>query len=84
MSLLQSVEKILQMSGVGATALGDVRTVERDDGTIEVWPTTPAADPISSRHQRGVVLARCLTSLQASGLGVELVCRGDTFVRCRT
>ena len=84
MSLLQSVEKILEMSGVGETALGDVHTIERDDGTIEVWPTILAADPVGSRHQRGAVLARCLTSLQASGLGVELVCRGDTFVRCRS
>ena len=82
MSLVHSVEAILETSGMGKLALGDVRTVERDDGTIEVWPAT-LANTIESRHERRAVLARCLATLQASGLGVELVCRGETFVWCR-
>ena len=83
MSLLQSVETILGTSGVGQVTPGNVRTVERDDGTVELWPATPAADAAVSRDERRAVLARCLASLQASGHRVELVCRGDTFVRCR-
>ena len=83
-SLLQTVETALRTSATTEAAPARVQLVERADGSIEVWPELPVlAGPNESPDRRGAILARCLASLQASGHCVELVCRGQTFVRCR-
>ncbi len=78
MSLLQAVETILASSSVAEAAVGRLRMVDCHDGTVEVWPADPG-----EFGRRRAILAGCLTTLQAAGHHVELVCRGDTFVRCR-
>jgi len=82
MSLLLAVETILMTSGIAEEAVGHLRMVDRGDGTVEVWPSAPVDQPTDLGRRRAI-LASCLTSLQAAGHRVELVCRGDTFVRCR-
>ena len=87
MSLLRAVETTLHASGgVGDVldGLDGLHLVERADGSVEVWPEAPS-EPTTVRSvgRRRVALAHCLSSLQSSGHQVELVCRGETFVRCR-
>ena len=77
-SLVQAVEATVP--GVGR----ELRLIERADGAIELWPAIEVIAPADGdRSRRSAALARCLSSLRGSGLRVELVCRGETFVRCR-
>ena len=82
MSLLRAIESTLESSGVTAAAVGNLEMVDRHDGTVEVWPTAPAS-ALPELGRRRAILAGCLSSLQKAGLRVELVCRGETFIRCR-
>ena len=82
MSLLRTVETTLLTSGIAEAAVGHLRLVACHDGTVEVWPADPTGAPTELGRRRAI-LGGCLASLQAAGHQVELVCRGDTFVRCR-